>query len=78
MEITDLDQTVAMTAMKGELKPSRFLFGLEKRFPTNSIEMLTRAKKYANAEKAMMAKNDAPASRTERKNKRRDEPSNRD
>ena len=53
MEITDLDQTVAMTAMKGGLKPSRFLFSLEKRFPVDYAEMLSRADKYANAEEAM-------------------------
>ena len=29
LEVTDLDQMVAMSAMKGTLKPSRFLFSLE-------------------------------------------------
>ena len=30
LKITDLDQTIAMTAMKDGLKPSRFLFSLKR------------------------------------------------
>ena len=40
LEITNLDQTVAMTAMKGKLGSSRFLFILEKRFPMDYAKML--------------------------------------
>ena len=53
MEITDLDQTIAMTVMKSRLSPFRFLFDLENRFPINYDEMLSRVEKYANAEEAM-------------------------
>ena len=56
MEITDLDQTIAMTAMKDGLRPSRFLFSLEKRFPVDYAEMLSLADKYVNAEEAMASK----------------------
>ena len=47
---------VAMMAMKGRLKPSRFLFSLEKRFSVDYAKMLSRADKYANVEKAMASK----------------------
>ena len=41
LEVSDLDPMVAMMAIKGGLKPSRFLFSLEKRFPTCFAEMLS-------------------------------------
>ena len=41
LEITDLDQIVAMMAMKGRLRPSRFFFILEKRFPMDYVEILS-------------------------------------
>ena len=41
LEITNLDQTVVMTVMKDGLRPSRFLFSLEKRFPVDYTEMLS-------------------------------------
>ena len=47
-----------MFAMKGRLRPSRFFFSLEKKFPSDYIKMLARAKKYANAEDAMVVKKD--------------------
>ena len=45
LEMTDLDQMVAMLAMKGALKPFKFLFSLEKKFSTSFSEMLSRAEK---------------------------------
>ena len=71
LEISDLDQTVAMTTMKGGLKTSRFLFSLEKRFPADYAEMLARAEKYANAEEAMAARKDTSSSRPEKREKRK-------
>ena len=56
LEITDLDQTVAMTAMKDGLKSSKFLFSLKKWFPVDYAEMLSREDKYANVEEAMSSK----------------------
>ena len=55
LEVTDLDQMVAMLAMKDTLKPSRFLFSLEKKFSISFFEMLSHAKKYANTEEAFLA-----------------------
>ena len=49
LEVSDLDSKVTMSTMKGSLKPSRFLFSLEKRFPTCFAEMLSRAEEYTNA-----------------------------
>ena len=45
-----------MSAMKGALKPSRFLFSLEKKFLTSFSKMLSCAEKYANAEEALSAR----------------------
>ena len=73
--ISDLDQTVAMTAMKEGLKPSRFLFSLEKKFTVDYAEMLAQAEKYANAEEAMAARKETSLSRTKKRDKRkREEP----
>ena len=41
LKVIDLDQMVAMSAIKGALKPSRFLFSLEKKFPSSFPEMLS-------------------------------------
>ena len=49
LEVSDLDPMVTMSAMKGGLKPSRFLFSLEKQFPASFAEMLSWVEKYANA-----------------------------
>ena len=79
LKITDLNQMVAMTTMKGGLKPSRFLFNLEKRFPADYAEMLSRADKYANAKEAMASKREPVTPRPDRGGKRqRDEPTERD
>ena len=52
----DLDQMVAMSAMKGTLKSFRFLFSLEKKFSTSFLKMLSRVEKYANVEEAFLAR----------------------
>ena len=62
-----------MRMMKGGLKPSRFLFSLEKRFLTDYAEMLVRAEKYANAEEAMTARKETPSNQAEKKDKRKRE-----
>ena len=56
LEVIDLDQMVAMSAMKGILKPSKIFFSLEKKFPTSFLKMLSRAEKYANTEEAFFAR----------------------
>ena len=66
---------VVMTAMKGGLRPSHFLFSLEKRFFVDYAEMLVRAEKYANAEEAMAAQKETASNQAEKKEKRkREEP----
>ena len=86
MEVTDLDQMVAMSAMKGALKPSRFLFSLEKKFSTNFFEMLSCAEKYTNAKEAFIARKSLTAGPSdkgkgkerEKDKKKREEPPNND
>ena len=73
VEVTTLDQMVAMSAMKGILKPSRFLFSLEKKFLISFPKMLSRAKKYANAEEAFLVrKTSAPGPSEKEKRKERE------
>ena len=69
----DLDQMVAMSAMKGALKPSRFLFSLKKKFLTSFLEMLSRVEKYANVEEAFLArKTSTPGPSEKEKEKERE------
>ena len=56
LEVSDLDQMVAMSAMKGALKPSRFLFSLKKKFSISFSKMFSHVEKYANAEEALSAR----------------------
>ena len=70
LEITDLDQMVSIMAMKGGLRPSRFLFNLEKRFPADYTEILSREDKYANIEEAMTSKRKPMVGRPDRGGKR--------
>ena len=72
-EIIDLDQTVVMIAMKGGLRPFIFFFSLKKRFPTDYMEMLVRAEKYANAEEGMAVRKEAVPNRAKKKEKRKRE-----
>ena len=77
LEVSDLDQIVTMSIMKDDLRPIRFLFSLEKRFSTSFVEMLARAKKYANAEEAMSARRSSAPNQHEKKEKekrKREEP----
>lgn len=52
LEICDLDQLVAIIALKSGLLKNVFLFSLEKRYPKDFAEMLARVEKYVNAKKA--------------------------
>ena len=84
LEVIDLDQMVAMSAMKGALKPSRFFFSLEKKIFTSFFEMLSHAKKYANAEEALSARkistpntsDKGKGKEREKKKRKREEPPN--
>ena len=46
LEITDLNEFVAMLALKKGLKQSRFTYSLDKTFPKTYSELLARASKY--------------------------------
>ena len=70
LKITDLDQTVAMTAMKDRLRPFKFLINLEKRFFVDYAKMLSRAEKYANTKEAMASRRDPIVSQSDRGGKR--------
>ena len=77
---------VAMSAMKGILKHSRFFFSLEKKFSTSIFEMHSRVEKYANVEEAFLARKTSMPGPSEKgkekereKDKRkREEPTNND
>ena len=46
LEITDLNEVVAMSALKKGLKQSRFTYSLDKTFLKTYPELLARASKY--------------------------------
>ena len=50
LEITDLNEYVAMSALKKGLKKSRFTYSLDKTFPKTYFELLARASKYIRAD----------------------------
>ena len=67
------------------LKPSRFLFNMEKKFSTSFFKMLSHAEKYANIEEAFLAKKTSTPGPSEKekekerekdKRKREEPPSN--
>ena len=50
LEITDLNEYVAMSALKKGLKQSRFTYSLDKTFTKTYSELLARASKYIRAD----------------------------
>ncbi|KAG1365253.1 putative Retrotransposon gag protein [Cocos nucifera] len=52
LEVRNLDQSVAMAALKGGLQKNDLLFSLEKRYPRDFADLLARAERYARAEEA--------------------------
>ena len=50
LEITDLNEFVAMSALKKGLKQSRFTYSLDKTFLKTYSELLSRASKYIRAD----------------------------
>ena len=56
LEVRNLDQSVAMAALKGGLQKNDLLFSLEKKYPRDFADMLARAESYARAEEAFEAK----------------------
>ena len=51
-EVRDLDQSIAMIALKGRLQKNSLVFSLKKKYLKNFTEMLDRTKKYIRAEEA--------------------------
>ncbi|EHA8590342.1 hypothetical protein COCNU_scaffold017266G000020 [Cocos nucifera] len=58
LEVRDLDQSIAMAALKGGIQKNNLLFSLEKRYPRNFADLLARAEKYARAEEAFKLKDE--------------------
>jgi len=50
LEIPDLNEHVAMPALKKGLRTSRLTFSLDKKFSKSYAELLSRAQKYADTE----------------------------
>lgn len=55
LEVSNLDRSIAMIALKSILQRNPFLLSLEKMYPQNFAEMLTWIEKYTNAEKVYNA-----------------------
>ena len=58
LEVRDLDQSVAMAALKGGLQKNNLLFSLEKKYPRDFADLLARAERYARAEEAFKLKDE--------------------
>ena len=50
MEVPNLNEQVALSAMKKGLRASRFTFFVDKKSPKTYAELLTRAQKYVSME----------------------------
>ena len=62
LKVQNLDQFIAMTALKGGLQKNDLLFLLEKKFPQDFADTLTRAERYAQA-KEVFRQRDANATK---------------
>ncbi|XP_073107414.1 uncharacterized protein [Elaeis guineensis] len=58
LEVQNLDQSVAMAALKGGLQKNDLLFSLEKKYPKNFADLLARAEGYTRAEEAFKMKDE--------------------
>ena len=58
LEVWNLDQSVAMAALKGGLQKNDLLFSLEKKYPRDFANLLARAEGYAQAEEAFKMKDE--------------------
>ena len=58
LEVRNLDQSVAMAALKGGLQKNDLLFFLEKKYPRDFVDLLARAEGYARAEEAFKMKDE--------------------
>ena len=58
LEVRNLDQSIAMAALKGGLQKNDLLFSLEKKYPRDFVDLLARAEGYARAEEAFKMKDE--------------------
>ncbi|XP_014679194.1 PREDICTED: uncharacterized protein LOC106819047 [Priapulus caudatus] len=61
LEVWNLDQSVAMAALKGGLQKNDLLFSLEKKYPRDFADLLARAEGYVRAEEAFKMKDEETA-----------------
>lgn len=52
LEVYNLNEFVAMLAIKRKLRTSQFTYSLDKKLPRSYLELLSRAKKYIHAKEA--------------------------
>ena len=58
LEVRNLDQSVAMAALKGGFQKNDLLFSLKKKYPRDFADLLARAEGYARAEEAFKLKDE--------------------
>ena len=68
LEVRNLDQSVAMAALKGGLQKNDLLFSLEKKYPRNFADLLARAEGYARAEEPFKMKDEETARERQARN----------
>ena len=61
LEVRNLDQSVAMAALKGSLQKNDLLFSLEKKYPKDFADLLARAKGYTRVEEVFKMKDEETA-----------------
>ena len=67
LEITDLNEVVAMSAFKKGLKQSRFTYSLDKTFPKIYSELLARASKYIRADEGAASRRETEGKKETRR-----------
>ena len=61
LEVRNLDQSIAIAALKGGLQKNDLLFSLEKKYPRNFADLLARVEGYARVEEAFKMKDEETA-----------------
>ena len=56
LEVWNLDQSIAMAALKGGLQKNNILFFLEKKYPKDFADLLAQTEGYVRAEEAFKMK----------------------
>lgn len=54
LEIYNMDESIAMLALKRGLRSFRFTYSLDKTYPKSYSELLTHAQKYIRVEEAIV------------------------